>query len=196
MPRKPFGLATVVLDDGTPLSLREIRPSDRAALRAMFHELSAESKASRFHGHIAELSEPVLRYLTEVDGVDHFAVVALARPSTSSPARLFQRWRTPTKSQEIVAVARLIRLRARCAEVAITVADAFQGRGLGTRLMQVVVDQARRSGTDTLIANVLPTNRAMLRLFAKAGRIVSSAEDGTVTARLAAPARWLEVANG
>ncbi len=176
-----FRARRVVLDDGTPLTIRAIRPGDRQALRAAFRRLSPESRYQRFHGHFGDLSEPMLRYLTEIDGVEHFAVVAVLdrthSPLNAIPLPFFERWRA---SPEIVGVARMIRLKRDAAEVAITIADAFQGRGVGSRLMKVLVQQAARIHVDRLIAHVSPTNRAMRRLLEKSG-VVSSTDDAVTT---------------
>lgn len=195
----------VVLDDGTTVTVRAIRSDDRGALRAAFHKLSPESRFRRFHGHIGDLSEPMLRYLTDVDGDHHFAVVALAPrpPREKLSAGAVARWLSPAGEHvdvELIGVARMIRLTpahlpsvegaplddgelARTAEVAVTVADAFQERGLGSRLMEILVDRAKRSDIDALLAHVAPENVAMLALLRRAGP-TSFAKNGVVTASL------------
>src|SRR2546425_13125765 len=65
-----------VLADGTRVTLRHIRPTDAEALREGFNRLSVESRYRRFFSGISELSDETLRYLTEVDGKDHVAIVA------------------------------------------------------------------------------------------------------------------------
>lgn len=162
----------VVLDDGTVLAIRGIEPSDRDALRAAFRRLSPASRYQRFHAHLSDLREPMLDYLTRVDGIDHFAVVALAGA---------ERRRRPPK---IVGIARLIRLDARTAEVAVTVADDHQGVGLGVHFMEILLDHARRTDVDTLVAHVLPTNRAMLRLLEKTTEALRSTSVDTFVARV------------
>lgn len=164
------------------VTVRAIRPDDRDALRAAFHKLSPQSRYRRFLGHLSDLSPAMLRYLTEVDGVDHFAVVALLerprRPALMAlGGALFERWQAPP---EIVGVARLIRLRPDTAEVAITVADAFQRKGLGARLLSILVAHARRTGVDELVAHVLAENKPMRELLSTVGVVRSVAQD-TVT---------------
>ncbi len=167
------------------VTVRAIRPDDRDALRAAFHKLSPLSRYRRFQGHLSDLSPAMLRYLTEVDGDEHFAVVALLerprRPALRAlPGALFERWQAPP---EIVGVARLIRLRPDTAEVAITVADALQRKGLGARLLSILVTHARRSGVETLVAHVLADNTPMRELLSKVG-VVRPVDHDTVTVAL------------
>ena len=178
-----FAARRLVIDDAT-LTVRQIRPDDRDALRAAFHKLSPESRYRRFQGHVSDLSPAMLRYLTEVDGSDHFAVVAVLERRGGAPLLPFASFVRRRASAELVGVARLIKLPSNMAEVAITVADAFQGRGLGAELMEILVKQARKSGIDTLVAHVLSNNEPMMRLLRTAGP-VRSLGDGAVAATLA-----------
>jgi RimJ/RimL family protein N-acetyltransferase len=164
------------------VTIRAIRPDDRDALRAGFHKLSPQSRYRRFQGHVGDLSAAMLRYLTEVDGTEHFAIVAVLEQKAilGLPHVLLERWRP---ANEIVGVARIIRLRGSTAEIAITVADALQGRGFGADLFKLLVEHAHRSNIDTLVAHVLPDNAPMLRLL-RAGGDVTSSGDGTVTVSL------------
>lgn len=160
-----------VLDDGTRVTVRCIRPTDRAALRATFHALEPETRYRRFMGHFADLTPAMLTYLTEVDGQDHVAIVAL-------PAGR-------KKHAEIVAVARVIRLRSdpTSAEVAITVTDRLQGLGLGTKLLAILVEASKERGIDKLVAHVLDGNPPMKRLLEKNGALTST-KDGGVSVTL------------
>src|SRR5436305_11121880 len=118
-----------VLEGGTRATLRMLGPDDKALLRAGFEQLSAASRYRRFHGPKASLSEAELRYLTECDGENHFAVGATA---------------IIDGHEQGVGVARCIRLRDRpeVAEAAITVVDAWQGRGLGKLLLHRLMEAA------------------------------------------------------
>src|SRR5213076_2708789 len=70
----------------------------------------------------------------------------------------------------VVALASYVRLRdPRRAEVAFTVADILQGRGIGTRLLERLAAHASRAGIDEFVAQVLPQNAAMLKMFRDAG---------------------------
>lgn len=165
---------TCELDDGRRLLLRCIRPTDREALRTAFHALKPETRYRRFMGHFSDLTPAMLTYLTEVDGRDHVAVVA-------TPAGRKRRG-VPV---EIVAVARFIRLRndPTSAEVAVTVTDPLQGLGLGTKLLEVLVEAAKERGIDKLVAHVLDGNAPMKRILEKSGPLTST-KDGAVSVTL------------
>jgi acetate---CoA ligase (ADP-forming) len=142
--------ADVVLRDGSTMRLRAPRPDDAAALLAFFDSLSDESLYLRFHGHPsvdARLVDPVL-------APDWFERGALVGASES----------------RIVAVANYVRLRdVRAAEVAFAVADDFQGRGVGTRLLEQLAAAASGVGIEEFVAEVMADNTAMLRVFTDAG---------------------------
>lgn len=148
--------ASVTLADGQPVTLRAIRPDDAEALRAGFRRLSSESRYLRFHSVLTDLSPAVLRYLTNVDGDNHIAIVAVM----------------PDEGGErIVGVARCVRDEARrdVAEAAFTVADDMQRKGLGTRLLAELASAARARGVRCFRLEVMRDNAAMRRLIDEAG---------------------------
>jgi RimJ/RimL family protein N-acetyltransferase len=102
--------------------------------------------AKRFLGAKLSFTSAELRYLTELDGVDHYAVVAV----------------DPRRPGELVAVARFVRRRhdRQAAEAAIVVCDAYQGKRLGTRLAVLLADAARRRGIARIEASISSHNRA------------------------------------
>ena len=161
------------LTDNTLLFLREIRPDDKERLLASMDCLSEQSRQRRFLGPKHTLSPRELRYLTEVDGHDHYAIVAV-----------------PDDDEDrIVAVARFVRHPddPTAAEAAITVCDALQGKGLGSLLARRLSDAARDRGIDRLTASIAAENRPALKLMRKIderlqGTIGSSVTD--VVARL------------
>ena len=108
-----------VLDDGTPVTLRHIRPDDAAELRG-FDRLSPSSRYRRFMGGMHSLSDETLRYLTCVDCRDHVAIVAVTRAPGA-------------EAETGLGIARFIRTAddPTVAEAAITVIDDVQGKGLG-----------------------------------------------------------------
>jgi L-amino acid N-acyltransferase YncA len=114
-------------------------------------QLSEESRRRRFLSAKPRLSAAELRYLTEVDGRDHYALVAqLADDPTA-----------------IVAVGRFVRLPDdwTTAEAAIVVCDDLQRRRLGTQLARMLGDAARQRGIRRFVATVLSDNPAALRLM-------------------------------
>lgn len=143
------------LRDGTPVLVRPIEREDRDRLAAGFRRLSAESRYRRFMAPIAELSDEQLRYLTEVDHVDHFAWVAVRADDP----------------EDGMGVARYVRLDAEphVAEAAVTVVDEHQGTGLGTLMLALLAVAARAAGIDTFRAYVLEENRPMRELLESLG---------------------------
>jgi len=153
------------LRDGTRVLVRPIRPEDRDRLQAGLQQLSAASRYHRFHAAVSELSPEQLRYLTEVDQVNHLAWIALDPALPGEPA---------------MGVARCIRLSpdSHTAEVAVTVLDAYQGRGLGTLLLGVLSLSAAAQDIRTFRAYVLEDNEAMLRIFRDLGAHVDCLDEG------------------
>ncbi len=153
------------LRDGTRVLVRPIRAEDADRLGAGLHRLSAASRYQRFHAAVADLSPQQLRALTAVDQVNHLAWIALDPVLPGEPA---------------AGVARCIRLPEdrRIAEVAVTVVDAYQGRGLGTLLLGLLSQSAAAQGIRTFRAYVLEDNEAMLRIFRDLGADVRRLEEG------------------
>jgi len=153
------------LADGALVHVRHVRPSDERMLRAAFRELSARSRYQRFLGPVSELSDALWRYLCDVDGRDHVAYVALDGESRAvAVARFVRQWMTPSS-----------------AEVAITVADAWQRRGLGGLLVALLVESARSSAVDAFVAYALPNNVGIRRLLARHGPLRVSVAGGEET---------------
>src|ERR1700755_3517601 len=107
------------LPDGAPVVIRPIRPDEKGVLAEGPRPLSPQSAQRRFLTPKRTFSRAELRYLTEVDGRDHVALVA---EYPCYPVR------------RLIAVARFVRLEDTpdAAEIAVTVADDWQGRGLGS----------------------------------------------------------------
>jgi RimJ/RimL family protein N-acetyltransferase len=153
------------LADGALVHLRPVRPSDERVLRAAFRELSARSRYQRFLGPVSELSDSLWRYLCNVDGHDHVAFVALDGESRAvGVARFVRQWTAPAS-----------------AEVAVTVADAWQRRGLGALLVGLLVEAARSAGVDAFVAYALPNNVGIRRLLARHGALSVSFTGGEET---------------
>jgi GNAT superfamily N-acetyltransferase len=166
-----------VLADGTKITLRLIRPEDGEALRLGFSRLSPTSRYRRFLSGISELSDDMVRYFTEVDGVNHLAMVA----TTDS---------LDLKTEIGLGVARMIRLEGEptVAEAAVTVSDDAQRRGIGRLLVRAVAEAALERGVQTIRAEVLATNAPMRRLLDEVGAVVRS-DDGT-TLVFDVPLEW------
>jgi GNAT superfamily N-acetyltransferase len=154
---------------GRAPTLRELGPGDGNVLDTVFAGLSATSRYLRFHGATPRLTGPVRRKLTAVDGRRHLAVAAF------------------DPDGEPVGIARLIGVGLRDAELAIEVVDAWQGHGLGRRLLRAVADRGREEGYSRLVADVLSENTPMRVLLASVLPILSVESEGyetTLTADL------------
>jgi GNAT superfamily N-acetyltransferase len=148
-------MTTIRLEDGTELLVRPIRAADKALLAAGLTRLSERSRRRRFLGPKPYFTRAELRYLTEVDGQDHFAIVVV----------------TPGWDGEIVAVARWVRLASDPlgAEAAVVVCDALQGKGLGKTLARMLADAARERGILRIHATMSSDNppaMALMRVIA------------------------------
>jgi RimJ/RimL family protein N-acetyltransferase len=153
------------LVDGAQVHVRHVRPSDERVLRDAFRELSPRSRYQRFLGPVSELSDSHWRYLCNVDGHDHVAFVALDGESRAvGVARFIRQWVVPS-----------------VAEVAITVADAWQRRGLGAHLIALLVETAQDAGIDAFVAYALPNNVGVRRLLARHGPLRVSVAGGEET---------------
>lgn len=145
--RHPFGVLKR-LSDGAPILIRPIRPDDKRMLQDGLRQLSRESVQRRFLTPKRSFSRSELRYLTEVDGRDHVALVA-------------------ESEGHAIAVARFVRSGAdpAVAEVAFVVADAWHRRGVGSALTEVLADEARRRGIRRFTATMGSDNLAARRLL-------------------------------
>ena len=143
------------LPDGAPILIRPIRADDKRMLENGLRQLSAESVQRRFLTPKSSFSRAELRYLTEVDGRDHVALVA------EYPAEPVRR---------LIAVARFVRLADQpdAADVAIVVSDDWQRRRVGTTLAELLAARARGLGirrfTATMAADNEPAHKLMRRL--------------------------------
>jgi RimJ/RimL family protein N-acetyltransferase len=145
------------LRDGTPLLVRRIRPDDKRLLERGLRQLSERSVQRRFLSPKPGFSRAELRYLTELDGRSHVALVA---ESPTQPVR------------RLIGVARFVRLHddPEAAEAAIVVADDWQGRGVGSLLARDLAARARGLGikrfTATIGGDNVPAHRLLHKLNA------------------------------
>lgn len=157
----------VTLRDGTPVLLRPILPEDKAELLDGFRRLSPQSRYRRFLSPVDELTEEQLRDLTEVDYVDHFAWVAFDLSTPGRPG---------------MGVARYIRVpgEPEVAEAAVTVVDDYQGRGLGTLLLEALGAVALENGISRFRGYALEENRAILEVLEGLGASTEHDSPGLV----------------
>ena len=149
--------ARIELADGRVVQLAAVHPQDAGAERDFVGALSLTSRYRRFHFGLRELSAEQSRAMTEIDQHHHVAFVA--RPAEGAP---------------IVADARYVRRADSAdAEFAITVADAWQGAGLGRALLLHLAEHARAHGVRRLFGDVLWGNAAMIALARQLGAKLS-----------------------
>ncbi|HUE86115.1 MAG TPA: GNAT family N-acetyltransferase [Vicinamibacterales bacterium] len=148
----------VVLRDGTTLRVRPLGPDDAAPLNRFLEALSPDSVYFRFFN--PRPAQAAIDRLLSADGDDEFALVAEC-------------------GGDIVALAQYARITGQpgSAEAAFLVADAMQGRGVGTRLLEQLADHARPRGIETFYAWVMSANHRMLQVFVDSGFTVRSKSD-------------------
>ena len=154
--------ADVVLRDGSVGHIRPILPSDEERLHAFHARQSEESIYMRFFAPLKRLSDKDVRRFTHVDYIDRVALVSTVR-------------------DEIIGIGRYDRVDATSAEVAFNVSDHYQGRGIGSVLLEHLAAIAQEFGITRFTAEVLPQNRKMLTVFSEAGyEVTRKVEDGVV----------------
>jgi acyl-CoA synthetase (NDP forming)/RimJ/RimL family protein N-acetyltransferase len=142
-------LRDVILRDGTPLRLRAPAPADYDDIKAFYDGLSEDSRYTRFHGSVR--TEGPARSDAEADGDTRVVLIG---------------WR----GDRVVASGSYDRLREPAvAEVAFTVADDFQGRGVATRVLEQLAEIGAERGIARFDAEVMDSNQAMLAVFNRAG---------------------------
>ncbi|WP_437563253.1 GNAT family N-acetyltransferase [Sorangium sp. So ce542] len=163
------------LPSGEALLCRPVRLSDEAALQDLFYRLSDESVYRRFLSHKREHPHEEMQQLVNLDYEQNMAIVACAGPERDA----------------VVGMARYdVDPKNNLADIAFVVRDEWQGKGVGTLLMRRMAEIARARGLAGFEADVLLSNKAMMRVLEKSGlRLSLALEAGVyhVTARFDAP---------
>lgn len=164
-----------VLDDGTRVLVRPLLYSDRFEIAAAFEKLSPASRRMRFFSPPDHLDDGDLEYLTNIDYQDHVALAAFAEDEPGAPG---------------VAVARYIRdpHDPDAAEVAVTVLDAYQRRGLGTLLLVLLADVAVGRGVRTFVSYVRWDNVDAVEGLTDFGARIRPDEPGVARVEIDLPA--------
>jgi RimJ/RimL family protein N-acetyltransferase len=173
--RDPANGRQTVLRDGSQVLIRPIQGADAPLLADGFARLSLRSRQMRFLAPKAELSAAELRYLTEVDHHDHEALGAVDHAAGRG-----------------VGVARYVRSAedAQSAEIAVTVVDEWQGRGLGTELVTQLSERALAEGIGRFTGLAAADNAAVARLARNIGADPVEVEAATVVYEISlAPGR-------
>lgn len=147
----------VRLRDGTNAFVLPLQRTDKPTLAAEFETLAPESRRRRFLAPVMHLSDDMLAHLVDdVDGIDHVALVLCVETSPDV--------------YDPVALARMVRYAdvPDAADLAVTVKDAWQGRGVATALIGVLM-RARPAGVDRIVTEVFNDNRASLLMLCRLG---------------------------
>ncbi len=164
------------MQDGTPVTIRPIRPEDEP-LMVRFHETLSERSVYFRYFHAMRLTQRIAHErLTRICFIDYereIALVVLRRDEI-------------TGDQEVLAVGRLIKVHGtKEGEFAVLVSDNWHHRGLGIELLKRLVDIGREEKVTRIFGDILPENRDMLRICDKLGfRRHYVAEDGVVRAEI------------
>jgi RimJ/RimL family protein N-acetyltransferase len=142
------------LRDGREVEIRALRPDDKDDMLAAIGRTGTQSLQRRFFAVKRRFSEREVAFFMNIDFARHVALVALAHEN---------------EHEVIIAGGRYIVTEPGKAEIAFIVIDDYQGRGLGTLLMRHLAVLARSAGLKELIADVLPENAAMRKVFSKFG---------------------------
>jgi ribosomal protein S18 acetylase RimI-like enzyme len=150
-----------VLNDGTAVCLRTIRPDDAGLLRAGIQKLSAESRYLRFFSPAPAMPDAVIERLVDVDGHDHIAWGAICTECEGEPA---------------IGAVHAVRHKAgaggdemRVGEYSIAILDAFHGQGLARMMTAALLVDCLAEGLTTLDVNILSENHAALGLVKAMG---------------------------
>jgi GNAT superfamily N-acetyltransferase len=141
---------TLSLPSGYEVPFRLVKPKDVSALQRFLGRCSERTIYLRFFGSLQDFSEEKAKYFAHVDGVDHFALVAL----------------DPNDQNEIIAIVRYDREPGEeYAEYAAIVEDGWQGQGVGIALTRLLIDAAWGKGVRYFYALVMGKNKRMLELL-------------------------------
>lgn len=151
-----YRVSDVVLRDGSTAHVRPVHSKDADALREFLADLSLESLALRFFSGAVDHAK-VSRWMADVDYHDRFGLIA-----------------TVGSDEHITAHAAYIRTAPDRAEVALEVADAYQGLGLGTILLEHLSEAAIENGVTVFAGTVLPNNHRMIQMFRDSGFYVQT----------------------
>jgi RimJ/RimL family protein N-acetyltransferase len=163
--------ATERLRNGASLQIRALLPSDRTEMLASIGRASKKTLYRRFFAPKRGFSEREIEFFLNVDFISHVALAAVL----SEGGR-----------QVIVGGARYIVSQPGCAEVAFAIDDPHQKLGIATYLISHLIEIARAAGLEEFVAEVLPENVPMLKVFERCGLVMTTRrERGVVHVKLA-----------
>jgi GNAT superfamily N-acetyltransferase len=169
------------LRDGSVVQIRPVEPGDRDLIETGIAAMSVESRFHRFLTPLDHLTDEQLRYLTEIDGVHHAALIACAwRDEVIIGGGVARYARTPDEPD--------------CAEAALAVTDDIQGLGLGSRLFALLIRLATENGYRKLAGYLHRDNLPMRAIFDRLGATYH-AEDRLLRAELDLATAMKEIAS-
>lgn len=158
--------STATLKDGSRVLVRPIRPDDEPMMKEMFYSFSERTRYLRFHGPVKYLPHQRLQVFCNVDYQEEMALIGVVGPPGA---------------EEVVAVGRyILDAGQRSAEVAFTVRDDWQNKGLGSYLFRKLAEIARERGIDRFRAEVLAENIPMLKVFHQPDCVMSTRTEAGV----------------
>ena len=155
------------LDNGLDIVLRTVLSADKSRFREGFKLLSPESRYTRFFSYMTSLSESQLEYLSNVDQLNHVAWGAL----------------NPEVDPDLgIGVSRFIRVETcpNCAEIALTVLDEYQSKGIGTALLSLMYVLAQVHGIEFFIGSVLVQNHHFWKRLQHLGAVSTQQSAGVI----------------
>jgi GNAT superfamily N-acetyltransferase len=153
------------LRDGRQLEVRALRPDDQAELLAAIDRTSAQSLYRRFFGVKRHFTDKEVAFFINIDFVSHVALVAVV---------------TEDGRPRIVGGGRYVVVESGKAELALAVIDDYQGQSIGRLLLHHLIVIARNANLVEFVAEVLPGNSAMLKVFETSGLPISTRRAGGV----------------
>ncbi|NIO36888.1 GNAT family N-acetyltransferase, partial [Candidatus Bathyarchaeota archaeon] len=158
------------LKNGTPVLLRPIKPEDEALLDELYQSFSQETMRFRFFQIIREMTHDTLTRYCNIDYNREIAIIAEAKED---------------EKKKIIGVARLILQPGRkLGEFAVVVGDPWQGLGLGSKLVDYIVEVGKDMGLESIYGDVMARNRKMLRLCTKKGFKMEPIDEEITKAKL------------
>jgi GNAT superfamily N-acetyltransferase len=170
----PLELESSAAFNGVDIRFRPIKPSDERLLREFFYSHSADTVYQRYHAPLKSLSPQQIQRLCTLDYDREMALIGIVPEG---------------EADKIVAVGRyIVDPSTNLAEVAFTIHDQLQSRGIGTWLLKRLIEIARNRGVLGFVGFVLPGNVRMLNLFHRSGfPVVSKLEQGEYTVTIRFP---------
>ncbi len=166
--------AELLLNTGSRISIRPIRPEDASLESDFVSRLTEESFYFRFFDSRHDLALEIIKSFCNIDYQTQIALVAELSIDESNEEKL----------RMFVAVGQIIETTNNRGEFAIVVADEFQGLGIGSKLTELLLLFARDRKLRSLFAVILPENNAMMNMAGKLGFKIRSSERGLVIAEL------------